>query len=426
MLTLFSFIKIAHQLQHNSIITIIKEFNLNNPYFIGSVDKKLDLLKALSRNGQFWNIHPSIENIFVNEKITKNSILLPKSQGKNNYHLDFPKNPYWSCLLISESKNFEDLLNIVAAQTDISQKVFILKHDSHEIYEAYKINHVIVKKKLGHVDMISNKFKWQKDVHTDFITRRSDFHGIVLKGIVGFIGWNMFATDFRYREKTPYFKNNDTHQVNGFTNGLFHDVLMTLQDRLNFTTILYKRNKDVWGSIHYENGTYKGIGMMGDIFFKTVDIGVTSFTMSLERALYVDYLFPIKDTKFGIYIPTSNAKRFDFETYLAPFSLLLWITLGVTGVTFASLRFLLLKVHGSEAIFGFDDIWSSFSGILGRKPPPTPIDKKSSYKTMIIVTLLCSTVVWISYRARLNATLSVQKKEYLFHDMESFSNTNWR
>ena len=137
MLTLFSFIKIAHQLQHNSIITIIKEFNLNNPYFIGSVDKKLDLLKALSRNGQFWNIHPSIENIFVNAKITKNSILLPKSQGKNNYHLDFPKNPYWSCLLISESKNFEDLLNIVAAQTDISQKVFILKHDSHEIYEEY-------------------------------------------------------------------------------------------------------------------------------------------------------------------------------------------------------------------------------------------------------------------------------------------------
>ena len=274
--------------------------------------------------------------------------------------------------------------------------------------------------------MISNNFKWQKDVNPDFIKRRSDFHGIVLKGMVGFFGWDMFAADSRYMEKAPYFRINETYQVNGFTDGLFHDILMTLQDRLNFTTVLYKRKKDIWGFINSENGTYEGTGMIGDIFFKRADIAVPTFSITLERAIFVDFLPPITSSTSGIYIPTSNAEIIDFETYLAPFSLILWITLALTGVTFATWRFILLKVHGSETIFGFDLIWTSFSGFLGGTPTPTPIDKKTSYKTMIIATLLCGTVVWIAYTARLTSELAIHKKKYAFDDMDSFSKTNWR
>ena len=85
-----------------------------------------------------------------------------------------------------------------------------------------------------------------------------------------------------------------------------------------------------------------------------------------------------------------------------------------------------MKVHGSETIFGFDHIWTSFSGFFGGKPTPTPIDKNSSYKAMIMATLLCGTVVWVAYRAHLNAELAVYEKKYPFDDMESFSKTNWR
>ena len=320
------------------------------------------------------------------------------------------------------------MLNIVASQTDISQKVFILKQDSLEIYEAYKINQIIVKKKLGHFDLFSNNFKWQKDVNTDFIKRRSDFHGIVLKGIVGFFGLDMLSTDSEYQEKAPYFKNNDTYQINGFTSGLIHDVMLNLQERLNFTTVLYKRKIDIWGSglINSKNKTYKENGMLGDIFFKRVDIGVVPFIMTIERANSVDFLYPIKDSIDGIFIPILT-ERYDYESYFAPFSLSLWLTLGITGVSFAAWRFILLKFHASETIFGFDQIWTSFSGFLGGKPTPTPpIDKKTSYKTMIIVTLLCSTIVWIAYRARLSSMLAIQKKKYPFHNMEGFSKTNWR
>ena len=73
-----------------------------------------------------------------------------------------------------------------------------------------------------------------------------------------------------------------------------------------------------------------------------------------------------------------------------------------------------------------DSIWTSFSGFLGGTPAPTPIDKKSPYKTMIIATLLCGTVVWIAYTAQLTSELALREKKYPFDDMMSFSETNWR
>ena len=230
LLMLSLFIKNAQLLHHKFILTIILEFNLNNPYLIGSVENKIELFKFLSKSNQFVNIHSRIEQSSFNEKITSNSIIFLKSQAAYHDKLDLPKYPYWSCLLISKAEKFEEMLNTLAAQVEINQKVFILKEDSHEIYEAYKINNVNVKMKLGHMDLISNNFEWQKDVNPDFIKRRSNFHGIVLNGIVGFDGMDMFAIDSTYTEKTPHFQNNGTHLVNGFTDGLIHDILMALQD----------------------------------------------------------------------------------------------------------------------------------------------------------------------------------------------------
>ena len=423
---IFTYMKNAHLLQQQCIFSIIKEFNLNNPYLIGSIDNKIEFFKLLSKNGHFSNIHSRIEQSSVNGKITTNSIILFKSQAKYYYQLDFSKNPYWSYLLISNDTKFEEFLNTIAAHTDINQKVFILKEDSHDIYEAYKINNVAVKKKLGHIDLVANKFKWQTDVNHDFIKRRSNLFGIVLKGIVGFSGLNMFAKDPKYREKAPYFSVNKTYQVNGFTDGLFHDILMTLQDQLNFTSVLYKRKEDNFGGFNSKNGTFKAIGMLGDIFSKRVDIGVSSFAMTRDRANFVDYLVPISFSKYGIFIPISNTEKIDFETYFVPFSHILWITVALTGVTFAAWRFFLLKAHGCENIFGFDHIWASFSGFFGGTPAPTPIDEKSSYITMIIATLLCGTIVWIAYQTSLTSELAIREKKYPFYDMESFSKTNWR
>ena len=119
LLILFSFMKNTLQLEYKSILTIIQELNLNDPYLMGPVDNKLELFKFLAKNGQFLNFNPGIEQLSVtNEKITKNAIVFLESQVMVNNHLIFPKNSYWSCLLISNDRIIEDLLNNFAAKID--------------------------------------------------------------------------------------------------------------------------------------------------------------------------------------------------------------------------------------------------------------------------------------------------------------------
>ena len=52
-------------------------------------------------------------------------------------------------------------------------------------------------------------------------------------------------------------------KVNGYTYGIFNDVLEALQSQLNFTSNLYKRKKTAWGYIFPQpNGTFTGTGNM--------------------------------------------------------------------------------------------------------------------------------------------------------------------
>ena len=431
-ISIFILISLMPNLSLQDYITsIIKEFNLNNPYLVGSVEvKNIDLIKLLSKHDHFLKIYSIIEEFSFNKDVTTNAIAFlnfkRNQSDENYYHLSLPKSPFHSLLLISNNENFEELLGKLSIQTSVNQKVFIFNNDTQEIYETYTVNNIIVKRKLGHIDSNSNNFKWNKNVNPNFIQRRSDFHGLVLKGMVEFTGLNMNA-DSSYLEKAQYFPNNETYLVTDFTYGLFHDVLLILQEKLNFTTELYKRKELIWGHIYpLNNGSYEGTGIIGDIFFERADICVAATSIHITRAHYIDFLPPLQPKLAEIYIPNSNTESIDFNTYTTPFTHDLWMTVVIAGILFATLKLFLLKVHENEKAFGFDDIWTTFSGFLGGKPNPTPIDSNSYYRVTILVTLLCSTVVWMAYRAHLSAELAISQKKYPFYDMEGFSKTNWR
>ena len=423
---LIAFIDISVQFKY--ISTIIKEFRFKNPHLVGSMNVfPLGIIKSLSKDGNFVNIRTQIEEPQIIKNVTVNTIVSLGSHSENlEQILNLSKNPFNRVILISQNAKVVELLSAIAQKTNIHQNVFILKNDTQELYEAYKINDFVVKRKLGYIDLLSNNFNWEKDMNPNFIKRRADFHGIVLKGMVEFAGSNMNA-DISYQEKASFFPNNQTYQVTGFTYGLFDEVMKILQDRLNFTTELYKKKKAGWGYIYPQpNGSYKGTGIIGDIFFKRADIALAPLYVTIDRSLYVDYLPPLQPYNTELYIPISNTESIDFGTYLAPFTSCLWIIITLMGGVFTIMKFSFLKVHGSAKKFGFDHIWTSFSGFLGGKPFPTPIDSESSYKTAIIAMLLCGTLIWISYRARLTAELSILEKKYPFKDLESFSKTNWR
>ena len=54
------------------------------------------------------------------------------------------------------------------------------------------------------------------------------------------------------------------------------------------------------------------------------------------------------------------------------------------------------------------------------------MDSKQSYRSVVFISLLCGTVIWICYRAHLTAELSVTQKDYPFTDLETLSRTSWR
>ena len=289
------FTTVPISLQSNYIGTICKEFNFQSPHLIGPINEfPIDIIKSLYKDGNFAVIDSQVKDVKFKENVVTNTIFFPTSNFNDTKKiLDVPKNTYSSLMLISKNKEIEELLNVVAAKTNIDQKVFIYSNDTGNLFEAYSINNFVVKKKLGYLDLVSNNFKWSVNVNPDFIKRRSDFGGTVLKGMVEFAGTELNA-DSTYLEKAPYFPNNQTYRIDNFTYGLFNDIMQILQDRLNFTTMLYKRKEVSWGYIRpTQNGSFEGTGIVGDIFFKRADIALASLHIKIERALYIDYLPPV-------------------------------------------------------------------------------------------------------------------------------------
>ena len=423
--------------QFKDIVTILEEFELHNLHMIWSLDDfNLPLIKTLFKIGRAVTIESNthVDDTLRIGNVTTNTIIYLNSQTNisENFQLDLTSiSQEKTIILISQDVQFEKLLNIVALKTEINQHVFVFNKNTQELHEAYTINSIVIKKKLGGIDLITNNFSWLNDVSPKFIDRRSNFHGTILKGMVEFTGLYMNA-DLTYLKKAKYFPKNETYQITGFTYGLFNDILEIMQERLNFTTELYKRKEVGWGYIYPKsNGSYEGTGIIGDIFFRRADIAVAPLYYTIDRALYVNYLPPVTSYFAAIYIPKTNTEIVDFDTYIAPFKHLLWISLTFLTVSFVIIKIFFLKIHVHNIkLFGggleFEHFWTSFTGFFGGKPSPTPIDSISSYKIAIVSKLLCGTVVWIAYRAGLTAELSVNNPKYPFTDMESFSSTNWR
>ena len=126
---------------------------------------------------------------------------------------------------------------------------------------------------LGAIAQKTKTFEWKENVNSNLIKRRSNFHGLILKGMAEFSG-DYLNADPKYRTENNYFSNNKTYLVNGYIYGLFYDIFREIEDHLNFTTLLYKNEEEAWGYIYPQpNGTYRGTGVVGDVFFQRADLG---------------------------------------------------------------------------------------------------------------------------------------------------------
>ena len=95
------------------------------------------------------------------------------------------------------------------------------------------------------------------------------------------------------------------------------------------------------------NGTFHGTGIIGDIFFERADMAVAPLGIVLDRAIYIDYLPPIKFAYIGMYIKKgSNENALDLNLLLSPFAQDSWILMILTSIIIGLVKLGLLKIHG--------------------------------------------------------------------------------
>ena len=112
-------------------------------------------------------------------------------------------------------KEFEEIHQLIDATID--KNIFLIKISSKETFEVYSINGNLVLRKLGHFNEVY-KFVWANEINRNFITRRSNFLGLQLKSMTESYA-NFLILNSRYKKDAPYFANNDTYLVNGYTSG---------------------------------------------------------------------------------------------------------------------------------------------------------------------------------------------------------------
>ena len=394
-------------IEESTILLLIQEFNLHDPYIIKqSSFNNVHFMKSFFRHNQFVNICENIHENIAKKGMKQNVLFFVDNIEQTIEQLQILIETQNSMIIFVQNQHFSKIYKTL--QLKINQAIFFFKISTQEIHETYIINGKSIKRKLGQINSGTNTFVWEDQINPNFIKRRSNFHGLVLTCMVEYEE-NLINAHPSYLTNAPYFPNNKTYQVNGFTFGIFQDILEELQDQLNFSTVIYKNELPSWGFIYPQpNGTYHGTGIVGDVFFGRADMALPLSILS-RRAPYVEYLPPIFYSLMGIYIPLHGVSEvMDLTTFTSPLQFHLWIAISLTAVILTMFKLSFLQYYASINItdcFGF--LWTSSMAFFGGKPKNTKMDSKQPYRIIIFFSFLSGFVVWVCYRAEFSAKLSL-------------------
>jgi hypothetical protein len=419
------------------IIEALKHFKLTNPHIIqhdnGDLQEGANIFKNLFKKGQSGTVSmidkghggPSTKPT-INGLCSR--LLLLKDNNRSSSSIADHFISICPTLVFASIEVIEWMASYIHIQ--LNQEVYFLESSSFKVFEAYEVNDIKTFRQLGIFSSNnSNKFHPEEDVEQYFIKRRSDFKGVVIKAMTEIEEPLLWFQD-NFKSEAPYFRDNQTYDVTGLVEGMFFEVLTTLESELNFKTRLYKREDGIWGSGYLqEDGTYTTSGMISDLVNGSADMIVASLGIRHPRNLFVDYLPPITYDTGALYIQSTHDTT-DFSTYFEPFSIVLWILIIVMASLITAMIYSIIVTLEVKNQFTVCQItsrfWTCLMANFGGKPGPSKLDSKQSYRLIIVISLLTGSVIWISYRAFLTSKLSVAKKVLPFNDMESLANTNYR
>ena len=177
----------------------------------------------------------------------------------------------------------------------------------------------------------------------------------------------------------------------------------------------------IGGSVNVlENGTMITDGMIKKIFDYEVDIIIDHMTINYERQLAIDYLLPIWISKVAFFVVKEPEKEeFNLTLLLQPFTMELWLVIGISIVTLGA-SVMVLQKELSLILFQ-EFFFLIFGGQLNYRR-----DFKSSTKLLILTSLLFGTLIWSLYNSKMTSISSIKSQSLPFNDLNSLSQSGFR
>ena len=204
-------------------LPIINGLNLINPYYVVETFdfQQRNIIKHHSKKSEPSMICKTAKDIPMINKEKIQSIIQIAASAEDItavleplLYFEFPT----FILIIANSLQKTYLSN---TRILIHQQILFYFDDTQELFESYTINDSNIVRRLG---FVANEswFQWDKDVNPNFVRRRSNFQGVSLKAMTEFDG-NSINANPSFLTDAPYFPENETYLLNGFTYGVFQD-----------------------------------------------------------------------------------------------------------------------------------------------------------------------------------------------------------
>ena len=131
-----------------------------------------------------------------------------------------------------------------------------------------------------------------------------------------------------------YHPDSKTYDVTTFASGVTINVMEALARACNFTLQVHLREDRKWGTIKVSNGTFQYATGMYDSLLNgngKFEILASAMIRTPERDNYLQFLHPISGDRHAIVVKNDFDNEFDFEMFLQPLALEVWILIIVLG-----------------------------------------------------------------------------------------------
>ena len=200
-----NFVAESSQYDVDTVLKVIEEFDVKHPNILASGNGlHLKWIKILSNRSQY-----SGKLKYKKKSVTEKEGFMIFVDEHNfadiNEFLSISKS---TTIVISRGIYLERVLS--ESKLEINQPIYFYNQDNHEVMESYTINDYNIHRKIGRITR--NGFQWT--MNSNFLHRRSDFHGLTLNVMVEWAALDMNADD-SYLSSAPYFSGISLFTLGG-------------------------------------------------------------------------------------------------------------------------------------------------------------------------------------------------------------------